>query len=103
MATSIISIDMNYASNVRIDGIVETFQHTVSRAEFLSQFGDLDLANVRSLAYEPEQNFYHIVDGNGVLSAFASPSEDSRINYVHSNLAGIEAWFEDKKSEEQQA
>jgi len=93
----IFGIDLNFAQNVREEGLSVTFEHAVPRAEFLQQYPAFDGSDVRTLAYEPARNLYHIMNAAYELTVLNSPEEDPRMAFIHNNLADIQTWFDARK------
>jgi len=99
---TIFTIEPQFATLLKEEGIQITFEHSVPRADFLSQFSGIDASDVRQLSYEPHRGLFHIVDVDYNLTALSTASDDARMQFVADNIGSITSWFESKYAEQQQ-
>ena len=92
----IFTLERQYATLSKETGIDLTFEHSVSRADFLAQFGaGVDFSTTRQLSYEPSRPLYHIMEQDySVVNLESDPTTDPRMNAIHSNIAAIETWYD---------
>jgi hypothetical protein len=102
----IITVSEPYVAVVRYNGVELSFEHTVNRSDFVSDFSGVDLSNVRTLSYEPDRSLYHILNSDYTLSVLPHPQDDPRMAFIHLNANVISDYFDAKfaqKEEEAQA
>ena len=92
----IITIEQQLVSCIEEQDGQISFEHSVPREDFSGNFAEVDLGNVRQLSYEPDRNLFHIVETDHSLAVLASPSEDSRMNFISNNANAISSWFKQK-------
>ena len=69
------------------------FEFGTTREQFKNNFLGIDYSSFVQLSYEPEKNLFHIIENNYSLTALENPSDDDRMNYIHTNADNIKTWF----------
>lgn len=93
----IFSIEPTMVSLSRFTGISLDFEYGIERTTFVQDFPSLvNYSNIRQLSYEPEKNIYHIIDGNGVTTAFSSVEESSDFASIKESINEIYEYFKAK-------
>ena len=95
-AIDIISIEPSFASYVKQENGEITFEHAVSRDEFVNQFPIGDLTGIINISYEPARNLFHVLDVEYNLVVAEDPEDNAFLGYIHTNFELIKSWFHQK-------